>query len=410
MPSAEQVIEKYIQAIGGKAAILSLKSLSREGKYEFSIHSTKVSAEITDVWRAPNKNYTEIKSSNGVLMQEAFDGRIGWEKSPSGYVEMSGQQLENKRQSSTNFVFADMADFKIIYPTIRLKGFDTINDKEVVVVEATPSAGKPDLFYFDKQTGLLTRFDYFAEGASQKGMMIPAQTYFEEYIEINGVMLPFLIREIEADRTSVIRFTSYPVKFNISVDDAKFEPPKDKGKNYADTQKQFEQGRGLLNDAGNEVALKNYDKALALCDQAVAVNPDNPNVYNYRGIVYSLKGQIDKAISDYSIAIKISPYNSILYFNRGTEYYKKSDYDSAIIDFTKAIEISPTTRNSYSSRCAAFFRKGKYDQALIDCSKAIELDVTKASLYNDRAVVYEKMGRKDLADADRKKYRELGGH
>jgi tetratricopeptide (TPR) repeat protein len=409
MPSAEEVLTKYFQAIGGENAIHSLRSLNRTGEFEITVSGNKVTGTILDIWKAPNKSYSEVRLSGGEFSQEGFDGTTAWLKGVNGFSQMSGQQLEVKKRTSTLGMLANVTEFKTLYPTITFKGRETLNDKETLVIEAKPAVGKPDLFYFSLETGLLMRFDYLSESSSQKGVMIPTQAYFDEYVEINGAMVPFVVRELKAGFASIVRFYAHSIRFNISIDDAKFHLPKDTGKTVADSSRELEQARSLISEAAEQIALTNYDEAIVLCNKAIAVSPNYPNAYNQRGIIYGLKGQFEKAIADYSIAIKLNPYNSLLYYNRGNAQYKENDFDSAIENFSKAIELSPRLLISYSSRCAAFLVKGKFNQALSDCSKAIELDVAKASLYLDRAVVYEKMGRPDQANADRRKYKELGG-
>ena len=408
LPTAEDVLEKYFQALGGKTAINSLQSMSRTGDYEATINGTMVTGTVSEILKAPNKSYLETKLSNGDVSQEVFDGTAGWVAGSGGFAQMSGQQLEVKRRTSGSV--ADVAEFKKRYPQIKLKEKVILTDKETFVVEATPPLGKPDLYYFDSQTGLLTRFDCFSESSVQKGVFVPIQVYLEDYVEINGTMIPFVIRTISSNVADIYRFHSYPLKFNIPVDDAKFQLPKDRGKSVDEVAGNIEQAESLVKSAYQLIDQKKYDEAIDLCNKAIKISPNYESAYGERGFAYSQKGQFDKAIADYSTAIKMSPYEALLYFNRGTSYYKKNDFDPAIQDFNKAIELSPSTTNFYSTRCAAYFRKGQNSQALNDCSKAVELDSGTASLYLDRAVVYDRLGLKDLAAIDRKKYKELSGN
>jgi Tfp pilus assembly protein PilF len=409
MPSAEEVLTKYFQAIGGETAVRSLRSLNRSGEVEITVNGNKLTGTILEIWKAPNKSYIQGRLSGGEVAEEAFDGTTGWLRGVLGFSQMSGQQLEIKKRTSTIGMLANITEFKTLYPTVTFKGRETLNDKEAFVIEAKPPVGKPDLFYFGPETGLLVRLSYFSESSTLKGVMIPTQVYFDEYVEINGAMIPFVVRELKPGFVSVTRFSAHATRFNISIDDSKFQFPKVTGKTVADSARELEQARSFIGEAVDQVALNNYDEAISLCNKAIAASPNYPDAYNQRGFVYGLKSQFDRAIADYSMAIKLNPYNSVHYYNRGIAYYKKSEFDSAIENLNKAIEMSPGMENFYSSRCTVFMVKGKFDQALSDCSKAIELDVAKASLYLNRSVVYEKMGRTDQANADRRKYKELGG-
>jgi hypothetical protein len=82
-----------------------------------------------------------------------------------------------------------------------LKGKEDVGGAEAYAVTATPADGHAVTLYFDARTGLLLRRD---------------RTYFEDYREVDGVKLPFRIR----DDFSTITLTE--VKHNVPLDDARF--------------------------------------------------------------------------------------------------------------------------------------------------------------------------------------------
>ena len=64
-------------------------------------------------------------------------------------------------------------------------------------------------------------------------------------------------------------------------------------------------------------ALKEFDRASADYDQALALDPNLADAYNNRGIVYFAQGDLEAAMADYSKAITINPAHAPAYFNRG---------------------------------------------------------------------------------------------
>jgi hypothetical protein len=77
-------------------------------------------------------------------------------------------------------------------------------------------------FYFDAQTGLLLRAITYMNTALGP---IPSQVDFEDYRDVEGVKLPFTVRQssVDARNDSTRKFTE--IKANIPLNDAQFNPP-----------------------------------------------------------------------------------------------------------------------------------------------------------------------------------------
>ncbi len=195
---------------------------------------------------------------------------------------------------------------------------------------------------------------------------------------------------------------------------------------------------------------REFDRAIALYDKAIAFKPDYGLAYAKRGYAYHLKNDIDHAIADYNKAIELRPdlwaahtnvgiiyinkgeydkaidfldraiFNltkaiesgfepaDLAYANRGEAYRLSRQYDHAITDLTKAIELNPKSQGwVYASRGGAYFTKGKYDQAIADLIKAIELNPGFAWAYRIRAKAYLSKGELSLSKSDSKKADKL---
>ena len=100
------------------------------------------------------------------------------------------------------------------------KGKQKVGDREAYVIVATPAAGSPEKWYFDTQTGLLIRTD--SERESPEGK-VPVEAYLEDYKEIDGVKLPFTLRQVLPAFSIIIKISE--VKHNVPIEDSKFDKP-----------------------------------------------------------------------------------------------------------------------------------------------------------------------------------------
>lgn len=163
----------------------------------------------------------------------------------------------------------------------------------------------------------------------------------------------------------------------------------------------------------NSVKIESSYSPKSNTESTFQTNPNNNNLdaenFLNNGEKYFEKKDYELAIEEYSKAIGANPMYALAYLYRGDAYFQKQNYDRAIIDYTKAIEINPLFTEAYCYRSHAYLIKKNYEQTIADSSRAIELNPTYKTPYPIRAEAYEKIGRKDLANADRKKYKELGG-
>lgn len=216
LPTADQIIEKYVQAIGGKAAIEKQTSRVSKGTFELPAFGASGTAEIFE--KAPNKTASVINIAGFGVVQEGYDGKTAWSQDPqSGLREKAGAELASAKLDAE---FLKPIRIKQLYPKLVVKGKDKVGDKEVYVVEATPVESSVETWYFDTQTGYMLRQD--AERESPQGKQ-PIQVYLDNYKDVDGIKLPFKIHQVTPAFTIDIKIDE--VKHNVAIDDAKFAKP-----------------------------------------------------------------------------------------------------------------------------------------------------------------------------------------
>lgn len=216
LPTVDQVVEKHVQAVGGKAAMEKLTSRVIKGTIEIPAMGIKGTTE--SYAKAPNKFATNSNIDGIGNFLQGFDGKTAWEQNPmAGFRVMSGAELALVKRDSE--FYGDLK-FKELYPKAVVKGKQKLGDRDVYLIEATPAEGGPEQLYYDAQTGLLTRRDFVLD--SPQGQL-PTETYLEDYKEVDGVKVPFTVRQSNPAVAFTIKITE--VKHNVAIDDAKFNKP-----------------------------------------------------------------------------------------------------------------------------------------------------------------------------------------
>jgi hypothetical protein len=218
-PTVEQILNRYVEALGGRAAIEKLNS--REARGSFEIAGTPLKGTVEAYNKAPNKmaNFTRVPGLGDLF--EGYDGTISWTLDPTnGLRERSGMELV---QSKFDSEFYKEIKLKEFYAKMEVKGTEKINGREAYRIIATPEKGSLEKLYFDVQTGLLMRTDVVRESPQGKTSF---EVYYDDYREVDGVKFPFVQRWTTPDYNATIKYDS--VKHNTAIDDTKFSKPKPK--------------------------------------------------------------------------------------------------------------------------------------------------------------------------------------
>jgi tetratricopeptide (TPR) repeat protein len=193
----------------------------------------------------------------------------------------------------------------------------------------------------------------------------------------------------------------------------------------------------ILQDAGNALAEKKFDTALALYDQALRLhlsatkaseayygranaetekarydeairdfsealklNPKMVAACWGRGYASQLKGDLDNALRDYAEYVRSDQNAGRVYFNRGLIYLQRKEWAKAVEDFSESIRCEPENSYAYFDRGSALAELSELDGALASLDAAISIDPTLAEAYRIRATVHRKRGELDRAQSD----------
>ena len=216
-PNVDQILDRYVQSVGGKDAIEKVNSRTMKGTVDNSDDGTTSPVEVFA--KTPNKYLAVIEVPNAGQTVEGWNGANGWGKDPdSGLHDMSkAEQLAAQR----DYDFHREARLKQAYPKMSYSGKTKIDDRDAYILEATPADGSIEKLYFDAQSGLLVRRDF--ERITIDDGIVLYEVDYEDYKDVDGLKLPSTVRRKTPDYTLTYRFTE--IKHDVPIDDAKFNKP-----------------------------------------------------------------------------------------------------------------------------------------------------------------------------------------
>jgi len=213
-PIPEQLLDKYVQAAGGAAAIDKVTSRVMKGTIDFGGKSLPI-----DIYsKAPDEriSFTHMPEGDSVT---AFDGHEGWLVSPGrpGFRPMQGGELD---AASLDADLHLATHLKPMFTETKTQGTEKIGDHEAYVVVGQREGKPPLRLYFDEQSGLLIRLVRFADTALG---LLPTQIDYADYRDTNGVKIPYRWTLARPNGRFTIQVKD--VTQNVPVDDAKFVKP-----------------------------------------------------------------------------------------------------------------------------------------------------------------------------------------
>jgi len=216
LPSPDEILNRYIAAIGGQAAIDKIKTRVMKATILTS-NGMSLTYEIDQV--APDRAYESFTSQRGTG-ERAISGNTGWEKNPQGIREITGQQLADLKVAL--HLFRNLK-IKEQYSRLTVNGKDKIGDREVYVIVGVTPDNKRERLFFEVDGGLLLRRIIYTP--TMIGT-IPEQTDFSDYRDVDGVKFPFTVRPEPVDVGNPVSTRTFTeIKLNVPVDESKFKMP-----------------------------------------------------------------------------------------------------------------------------------------------------------------------------------------
>jgi hypothetical protein len=221
----EKILDRYTQALGGEAKVRGIVSIVAQGGFYLPESGTR--GMVRQALKAPNKSIFTIRSEDKeIFIELGFDGKTAWQQrlylgGGAEVTPITGQALAQIKLNAHLY-----REFKLreLYPRMQYQGRATVAGRLAYVIDAFPSNGKRETWYFDGQTALLARRDTWSVSPSEQSQ--PVQNLFSDYREVSGIKIPHEIKILFPESPeSNIYITLTEIATNTPVSDLRFIMP-----------------------------------------------------------------------------------------------------------------------------------------------------------------------------------------
>lgn len=210
--TAEQVVDKFIQASGGKELISKIQ----DETIKLTGAMQGMNITVTMIRKAPNKFYQLVDFGVG-QQKTIFDGVKGKRIQMGQEQEITGNQLEETKLDATMNAFLDYAKYGV---KLELTGMETLNGKDAYKVTLLYPTGKKTTQYYEVESGLLVR-QLSAQETPQGSVSIT--TDFADYKDVKGQKVAHKIIQGTPMGSIEMILASYEINTNPGDDNFKVD-------------------------------------------------------------------------------------------------------------------------------------------------------------------------------------------
>jgi len=217
--TADEIINKHIEAIGGKDVISKVKSIVIEG--EVGVMGQTFPSTTTIL---VNKGFKNVTTVNGVEIIQCLTPDGGWSVNPMmGATSPTPVSDEEKKIGESRYdVGGPLYNYKEKGSTVELAGSDSVNGVKTIRLKLKDKNGMETLFSLDPKTYYVLKQETKGNFGGQD---VTAITTFSDFKKTDiGYIMPFTTSA--STQGFDVTITHNKIEFNKEIDPKIFEMPK----------------------------------------------------------------------------------------------------------------------------------------------------------------------------------------
>ena len=217
LPDINTVIDKYINAVGGKSSFEKFKTRITTGEITTS---ASMKEQVVMQQTAPDKYVIQTSSDQGITL-EGYNGSQGWIKLPYYSGILDDDDAIDVKKSGEFYKETGIT----AYTKLKVTGMQKIMEHKAYEVRGVDNLGNFVKLYFDTESGLLLKEIYYKPNPFGS---IPVEISYDDYRDIDGVKLPFTIINHTSSSLETLKINE--IKNNVSIDDENYNMPPEEHK------------------------------------------------------------------------------------------------------------------------------------------------------------------------------------
>ena len=198
LSTAQAVLERYQQALGGVDAIRGVQSETRHGKVE----ATGMKGEATFIsYAKPFKSLFKLTRPDGQEIVSGFDGAVSWSVTPQGASIDKDTAIDAVRRDADLQYALHQPDY---FQKLELAGVTDFEGRSCYCLHGTTRWGKDNNQFYDVQTGLLAGYRFQSDDSSSAVTTL----LFQEYKSFGRTLVPTRMTVRAGDRVRTFTITS----------------------------------------------------------------------------------------------------------------------------------------------------------------------------------------------------------
>ena len=218
--TADDVVNKYINAVGGAAVIGSIKSVIMDG--ELLVNGMTLNSKLYVVNGKALKSEVSLPDKSMTIL-ECVTTEGGWSVNPmAGFTDPTPMPEDRVKQSQSDLdIGGKLYRYKEKGSSIELAGNESIEGVNAVKLKLKDKDGRETLYFFDPTTYYIIRSE---TTITANGQELPVSVKYSNYKKTDiGYVLPFTrVRNVGQELTNNIT----KIEFNKEIDPKVFEMPK----------------------------------------------------------------------------------------------------------------------------------------------------------------------------------------
>jgi hypothetical protein len=218
-PTAEAIMDRYVEVTGGKQAYEGLKTEMTTGVMEMKAQGIK--GKMSGFRNAQNFSYNVVEIDGVGKIEEGFHEGIAWEKSAMGGPRV--KTGEEKAFYMREAILARDARWRDVYSKAELSSEETIDGVVCFKLILTPKEGsRTETQFFEKATGFRKRISMVM--STQMGDL-PVESTLSDYKDFGGFKAPSKVSTKMAGQELSVTIST--MEFNKEIPASRFVPPAD---------------------------------------------------------------------------------------------------------------------------------------------------------------------------------------